>query len=75
MIQPAYKMRNPKVPGPPASGAAYSPKGNSAAIRSRPFESPCENRNVLSGHDFSHAENAANSIRLQPLNVAINNKC
>jgi hypothetical protein len=55
------------VPGPPASGAAYSPKGNVAAIHLRPRQRHCKNSDALSGHDFSHAANTSISTRLQPL--------
>jgi len=59
--------RNLQVPGPPASGAAYSPKGNPAAIRPRPRQRRRKNSDALSGHDFSHAANTSISTRLQPL--------
>jgi len=67
--------RNLQVPGPQASGVAYSPKGNAAATRSRSPRSERKNSDALSAHGFlprqkprgSHATNAGNSKRLQPL--------
>ena len=55
------------MPGPPASRATYSPKGNAATNLSRRLRGRRENHKDLSGYDFSHSANAGNSIRLQPL--------
>jgi hypothetical protein len=63
------------VPGPPASGGAYYPKGNAGATRSRPPRSERKNSDALAAHGFlprekprgSHATNAGNSKRLKPL--------
>jgi hypothetical protein len=61
------------VPGPTASGAAYSPKGNVAAIPSRPRQTHCKDHDGLSGHDFSRAANTSRSHQLQPLRPCFSN--